>query len=270
MIFDCFTFYNELDLLKIRFHVHAEFVDQFVLVEATRTFQGTPKPLFYLENKEEFKDFDDRVIHVIVDNYPSGFRKRRRAWKYEYNQRDSIFNGLIDANADDKVIISDVDEIIKPSIASQITSQPKVHQQHLFYYYLNGHCCLQNGQPIVWNGPVSMSWSNLKKIGSATKARFLIADENIAKVQDAGWHFSYLGGPQRIIEKIESFSHTEFNTQEFKSHNHIEQCLNEGNDLFGRESKILFRDDTNYLPEYVLENIEEFRHLLKVNKKAHS
>jgi hypothetical protein len=30
-------------------------------------------------------------------------------------------------------------------------------------------------------------------------------------IPDAGWHFSYLGGAEKIIEKIHSFSHVEFN-----------------------------------------------------------
>jgi beta-1,4-mannosyl-glycoprotein beta-1,4-N-acetylglucosaminyltransferase len=33
MVYDCFTFYNELDLLEIRLHTLADVVDRFVLVE---------------------------------------------------------------------------------------------------------------------------------------------------------------------------------------------------------------------------------------------
>ena len=37
MIYDCFTFFNELDLLEIRLNVLNQYVDKFVIVEATRT-----------------------------------------------------------------------------------------------------------------------------------------------------------------------------------------------------------------------------------------
>ena len=36
MIFDCFSFFNELDILEIRLNVLAPVVDKFVLVEAVR------------------------------------------------------------------------------------------------------------------------------------------------------------------------------------------------------------------------------------------
>ncbi|MBW2533223.1 MAG: glycosyl transferase GT17 family protein, partial [Deltaproteobacteria bacterium] len=43
MIYDCFPFFNELDLLKIRLEELRPVVDRFVLVEATRTFGGAVK-----------------------------------------------------------------------------------------------------------------------------------------------------------------------------------------------------------------------------------
>ena len=46
-VFDCFPFYNELDLLEIRLNILNDVVDYFVLTESTRTFTGKPKPLYY-------------------------------------------------------------------------------------------------------------------------------------------------------------------------------------------------------------------------------
>ena len=54
MVYDCFSFFNELDLLEIRLNVLKDVVDKFVLVEATRTHTGRPKPLYYEENKARF------------------------------------------------------------------------------------------------------------------------------------------------------------------------------------------------------------------------
>ena len=42
-IYDCFTFFNELDLLEIRLNELNEVVDYFVLVEATTTHSRKPK-----------------------------------------------------------------------------------------------------------------------------------------------------------------------------------------------------------------------------------
>ena len=51
-IFDTFIFFNELDLLTLRFNALDDVVDKFVLVESTKTFQGKNKPLFFNENKK--------------------------------------------------------------------------------------------------------------------------------------------------------------------------------------------------------------------------
>lgn len=66
MIYDCFHFFNELDILKIRLEVMNPIVDKFVISEATETFSGLKKPLYYEENKELFSEFQDKIIHVVV------------------------------------------------------------------------------------------------------------------------------------------------------------------------------------------------------------
>ena len=46
MIYDCFIVYNELDLCEIRFNVHKDVVDKFVVVEGTLTHTDKLKPLY--------------------------------------------------------------------------------------------------------------------------------------------------------------------------------------------------------------------------------
>lgn len=54
MVYDCTQINNELDMLEIRLNILDPYVDFFVISEAEETFQGNPKPLYYLENKERF------------------------------------------------------------------------------------------------------------------------------------------------------------------------------------------------------------------------
>jgi len=42
-IFDCFLFFNELELLELRLMTLHDVVDYFVLVEANKTFTDKPK-----------------------------------------------------------------------------------------------------------------------------------------------------------------------------------------------------------------------------------
>src|SRR3989344_1716902 len=82
-IYDCFTFFNELDLLDLKLHELADHVDKFVIVESTVTFQGNPKPLYFQENKQRFAPFLDKIIHVVVSDTPT----EGSAWDREHYQR---------------------------------------------------------------------------------------------------------------------------------------------------------------------------------------
>ena len=50
MIVDVILFYNELEMLEYRLETLYPVVDKFVIVEATRTFRGNPKPLLFSNN----------------------------------------------------------------------------------------------------------------------------------------------------------------------------------------------------------------------------
>ena len=115
MIYDCFTFFNELDLLEIRLNILNDVVDKFVLVEATKTFSGKDKPLYYEQNKKRFAKFQDKIIHVIVDDFPKPDDKTQDvAFMMESYQRNAILWGLKSAKDNDVVIIADLDEIPNP------------------------------------------------------------------------------------------------------------------------------------------------------------
>jgi len=62
MIYDCFIFFDELDLLEIRLNELDLYVGQFVLVETDETYQGAEKPLYYQENRKRFEKFVHKII----------------------------------------------------------------------------------------------------------------------------------------------------------------------------------------------------------------
>jgi beta-1,4-mannosyl-glycoprotein beta-1,4-N-acetylglucosaminyltransferase len=67
-LIDGFVFYNELGLLKYRLDTLYEIVDNFILVESTKTFSGNSKELFYEKNKHLYEKYQDKIIHIIVDD----------------------------------------------------------------------------------------------------------------------------------------------------------------------------------------------------------
>src|SRR5258708_17252090 len=109
MIYDCFNFYNELDLLDIGLHELTDVVDRFVLVESTVTFTNQSKPLYYEENKTRFKAFEKKIIHIVVRDSPNV----SLPWIIEHFQFAAVMRGLKNARPSDTILLSCVDELPK-------------------------------------------------------------------------------------------------------------------------------------------------------------
>lgn len=91
----------------------------FVLVEATTTFSGEPKPLYFAEARARFARWADKIVHVVVDDMPKG----ADAWDAERFQRDACVRGIETAAPDDLILLSDVDEIPKPEVLARVIEE---------------------------------------------------------------------------------------------------------------------------------------------------
>lgn len=265
MIYDCFAFFNELDLLEIRLNTLNDVVDRFVLVEATRTFQKKEKPLFFEQNKERFKPFLHKIEHVVVDEYPNFFSKWRipKTWDYDDHQKEGILHGLKNCKPDDIIIVSDVDEIPRPELVREFALKPgiKVFQQKLYYYYLN--CFIKTYPepiPLVdgympWYGTVMLNYQDIKTIKKTRLYREnRVSTDKITIIPNGGWHFSYLGGAKKVIEKIEAYAHKEHNKDEFKDPKKVEEIIRKGGSLYGDKLDSQFVAIDASFPKYVQDN----------------
>ena len=113
-IYDCFTFFNELELLDLRLKELYNHVDYFVLVEATLTHTGKPKELIFEKNKDKYSDYLDKIIYVKVNDLPD-YNDFEGIWEPENFQRNCIVRGLTNAEDSDVIMVSDIDEIPRPS-----------------------------------------------------------------------------------------------------------------------------------------------------------
>jgi len=254
-VYDCFLFFDELDVLDIRLHELASVVDKFVLVESTKTFRNKNKSLYYAENRERFEEFEDQIIHVIVTDTP----RSAASWEVEYFQRNAMVRGLTQCKPDDIILMSDVDEIPRASTiflndwVSAFTFQKCYwFAQTVSYYYLN---YISN---ILWNGSRVVQYKN---IGTPQAWR----DQSGKGLDLAGWHMSYLGSVERISKKISAFAHSEYDVPEFNNVEHLAKCLEKGVDLFNRDHIVFNIKPAKEcdLPQYVHNNIDKFKHLIK-------
>ena len=270
MVYDCFIFFNELDLLELRLNELDSVVDKFVIVESTETFSKKKKKLYYSENKDRFSKFKDKIIHVVVSDSPERLSSKTESenrWAVEHFQRNCIERGLVSCKNKDVVLVSDIDEIPRVSavkeaveLLSKNSKSIVSFRQRFFYYYLNG-LCIEGNMLSPWYGTTACCFGGF--IG-AEKMRHT-KNKNKLMLNDAGWHFSYLGGADLIAYKIESFSHSEFDNNNIKNRDRIKDRVSKGIDLFdrpGRPRQIYVKIDESF-PEYLKNNIEYFKHLIK-------
>ncbi len=66
-------FFDEEMLLDLRLNIMNDFVDRFVVTEATYMHNGKPKKLNFDINK--FSKFKDKIIYIVVNNQPPDLYK---------------------------------------------------------------------------------------------------------------------------------------------------------------------------------------------------
>ena len=261
-IFDCFMYNNEDLILEIRLNTLSQYVDKFVIVEAKHDHQGNVKKKYKFE-VENFSKFKHKIEYWQISNFPKDINN----WERENFQRNFILNGLSEANQEDYVIISDIDEIPNLEDIDLIVKSKKKYtafKQKMIYYKLN----LLNLTEKEWYGSrmcklrhlKSPQWLRNKKVKLYPFYRFDKINWNI--VNNGGWHFSNIMTPYDISEKIKSFAHSEFNTPEFTNIENIKEKIRLKKDLFGRKFELEKITQEEDLPKYINENQKKFSEFL--------
>lgn len=251
MIYDCFSFFNELDLLEIRLATLDRVVDRFVISESNFTHRGIPKPLYYKDNESRFAKFRSKIIHVVSPDPEDPERARsdvEYGWVCENRQRNATIRAIEkELRDDDILIVSDLDEIPDPQsvLKAAKCNRPVRLRQKLYCFFLNYRCCTT---PYWYTGSVVLPYSvfrdpstyrNLRKgpafdsrenaAPSATKVRALLG---IPLAPHGGWHFSYIGGIEKVVTKIQSI--VDGREARFTDEARIRKCIETGNDPYDR------------------------------------
>ena len=290
-IFDCFMYFDEEIVLDVRLNTLNQFVDYFVIVESKFNHRGEPRDLQF--NHKKFEKFKDKIIYLIYDFQPkeietvnnedsNGEKSRKfilNAAYRENSQRNLIKEGLMNAEENDIILISDVDEI--PNLFNlnfnEISEKIIMFKQDMFYYKFNLR--LPN---LTWTGTKACKKKNLlspqwlRNIKDR-KYSFLRLDTFFSKkkyrsikfINNGGWHFTNIKSAEKIEHKLKSYlHHREFDENPLS----IEQIKNIINDKIaiydlnvdktknkigtGKKLEIF---EFNKLPTYIQKNKDNFK-----------
>lgn len=298
MIYDCSLFFNELELLELRLSLLYDIVDCFIIVEMNHDHHGNEREFILEKHKAEFSRWWDKVIYVQEENLPYMYEGNKKCfdWRIENFHRQCIFKGLTKVNPalDDIVLISDADEIINPYILTHIDDVPvkitgqlnkknqlrglayifslypkRLHKimlkkelilndvlsimpvscnQTMYYYFLN------NRSSVKWHGTV------LCKMNHFSMPQQLRNLRNVyPSIDNAGWHFSYFGGLERIKKKINA-------TVEGEAHRvsdqYIEECLKTGKMLWEGKNEFIPLEKIGIQLDFLNKYIQKYPYLV--------
>ncbi len=268
-IIDCFSYFDEDSILEIRLNTLFDYVDKFVICEATLDHAGNKKRLNF--EMKKFKKFETKIDYIVIDDLPEIVTKFKKHWHTAHArdqfQRNSLVRGLKDCDDNDLIMISDLDEIPNPKKIIEFTNKDKygcfVQGNYLFKLNL-----LNITQP-KWYGTrmcrkkdlKSPQWLREIKVRKFPFYKFYKPKFD-KFIQDGGWHFSSVKNPEGIYNKLHSYSEQQFNTEKFKNIDTIKEKIKLQKDLFDRnyEYKVLKID--NNFPKYIIDNEKKFSDLL--------
>ena len=290
-IYDCFQYYDEDFLLDLRLNVLSKYVKKFIITEATYSHNGTKKKLNFDINR--FDKFKSKINYLVVDRAPpkilkfvNGESDSERGEKSilngmarDYFQRENLIRGLKEADDNDIVMISDLDEIpnLKNIDISKIRNKIIIFKQKMFYYKLN--LLYEN---YVWHGTkacqkknlISPQWLRNIKAKNYPKWRLDLFFSkkkytDLFFIENGGWHFTYLKNPEDLEKKLLNFAHHyEFEKSGLKV-NDIKKFIAEKRVVYdhGIDQKgykwsgksILKKIDVKLLPAYISSNLNKYK-----------
>ena len=293
-IFDCFMYFDEEIVLDTRLNYLDKFVDYFVIVESKFTHRGDSRNLNFDINK--FSKFKNKIIYKVYDEIPNNIDEindnddeSTKSGKYimnavyrENGQRNFIMSGLKEANDEDIILISDVDEIPNLSEIKIKSIKEKIilFKQDMFYYKFNLKL-----PDIEWTGTKACKKKNLLNpqwLRNIKDRKYPIyrIDVLFSKkkyidvkiINNGGWHFSNIKSPDKIEHKLKSYlHHREFdlvplNVNEIKKIMQNKQAIYDLSvdktvNKIGIGSK-LEKYDLKKLPEVITINLEKYKEWL--------
>ena len=290
-IFDCFMYFDEDVVLDVRLNTLDQYVDKFVIVESLFTHKGEKRDLKFDINK--FNKFKNKIIYLVYENEPFGINNIKQndtedkktaklilnAIQRENGQRNFISEGLINADDEDFILISDLDEIpnLKNINFKDFKEKLIFFNQEMFYYKFN--LKLPN---FNWVGTKSCrkkdflnpQWLRNIKDKNYPFYRFdLLFSKNkysnIRFIKNGGWHFTNIKTPESIRYKLKSYlHHSEFDLNPLST-NEIEKLIKDKKAIydlradqrsqkFGNGNK-LEDYDIEKLPTYIYKNLDKFK-----------
>jgi beta-1,4-mannosyl-glycoprotein beta-1,4-N-acetylglucosaminyltransferase len=260
---------DEKELTEINLGELSEVVDTFVFLEPSHTHQKAIReefPNFPFKGKNicyrTYTDFSEELMSLQPDQIEK-----------KISQHFVHILEELEVQPEDIILFGDADEIpYKETLKALIPhiKPGEIYGLEMLFcnYWIN---CLSFENP--WTRFKVFKYQTLLDIkeqlgGTCSLHKDIREKFTGIIVPNGGWHWSWFGGKPQLIKKLESYGHYELNLPQFKTDEHINYCLQTGTDLFLRgPGKVLELEETT-MPQYVIDNIEKYKHFIHPDQRA--
>ena len=203
MIIDTTLFNDEFDMLDIHLAITDHYVDRWIILEASRTFSGIPKPYNLANNLERYRSqYGDRIEVVTLE-----LTADQTNLVCETMMRQGLQPALSKYGAEDIVIHGDLDEIINPDRWDQIVSSMNQHNQPVscgfeMYFYLFDQQAERG-----WKGSVVARRSMFDTPHELYKGKNVKRKDRshcVGLKEPVGWHWTWIGTDELVKNKARS------------------------------------------------------------------
>lgn len=236
-IVDYVMYFNEIELLELRYHVLRDHVTQFVIAEGNHTFSGREKNLVCEQDIQRLGLPRDRFRVITVDLSLSCLNRlptddawarrmdRPKQWETvarQRQQRDALMEILPEFTADTVFLMGDIDEIPRPHALEYVSSMLDQHKDYILklpLVSLEGRADQQlideDHNEVWWDRSLLMcrrphlDHNTPWRLRSEQDVRGIIghAVTDNRRSNDLGWHFTWMGTPARRVTKIQACAH---------------------------------------------------------------
>ena len=292
-IYDCTTFYSEKMMLDLRFNILNDNVYRFIIVESCFSHSGERKNFNFDIN--DYPKFKDKIIYIKINNEPidlcnnkeqlkNSIYKRLNSIKRKEQSYDYMMKGILDAQDEDLIMISDNDEI--PNLnSSQFKNSNKnfiIFKQLLFYYKFNLFHEL-----MPWFGSKACKKKNLKSFSHLRNLKNKkypfwrldtytsdIKETNLDIIDEGGWHFTNLKTPDDLYIKMKNFGHHDEFDESMLTVEDLREKIDKGivfyDHFADKTSKNKWKNDyrlkvieNDLLPKYLIDNANKYKEWFK-------
>lgn len=270
-VYDCFTFFNELDVLEIRLQELWDVVDVFVLAESNLSHSGKPKDYIFENNKDRFSKYMSKIQRVVVNDMP----ETTDSWTRERYQRRSLLKGLQNIHPEDIIITSDVDEIPRAEAIEMIKLDENNWDRYIltipmFQYKLN----FMKIYDIVKQPNIMVTRARCYTDPQQEREYTFPWNrkpDDLVFIEHAGWHFTYFGNNDHAITKIQNFAHTETDTPDMINRHNIDWfILNKcGHHGPAHSEKFEYVKVDDYFPDCIVNDLDRWAESIVPNATFH-